>query len=79
MIGFVLQDPSLRYKIIKIVGFLWFAKRGFGVGPCVGVSMHALGAEMLECVCGDFDDFSIVEDEGLGTDAAFGYHGYGSD
>ena len=79
MIGFILEDPSLRYKVIKIVGFLWFADRGFGVWPSVGVSMHAWGAEMLECVCGDFDELSVVEDEGLGTYTAFGYHGYGGD
>lgn len=76
MISFIIQDPPFRYKIIEVVRFSRFAEGGFGVWPCGRVTMDAWGAEMLKCVCGDFDDFSVVEDEGLRTDAAFGDHGY---
>lgn len=76
MIIFIPQDPPLWYEIIEIVRFPGCAEGGFRMWPCRRVTMDARGAEMLECVCGDLDDLSVVEDEGLRTDAAFGDHGY---
>ena len=79
MISLILQNPPLRDKIIEIVRLPRCAKGRLDMWPCIRISMHARGAEMLERVCRHLDNSTIVEHERLWSDAAFGDHSYGAD